>query len=54
VTVYVIADGAVVAIRAATGTPGRVIRAGNGVDAIAVTPDGKTAYAVNGGNNARM
>jgi hypothetical protein len=28
VTVYVIADGAVVAIRAATGTPGRVIPAG--------------------------
>ena len=50
VTVYVIADGAVVAIRAATDTPGRVIRAGNGVDAIAVTPDGKIAYAVNSNN----
>jgi YVTN family beta-propeller protein len=51
VTVYVIADGAVVAIRAATGTPGRVIPAGNGSDAIAVTPDGKTAYAVNSNNS---
>jgi DNA-binding beta-propeller fold protein YncE len=48
VTVYVIADGAVVAIRAATGTPGRVIRAGIDPDAIAVTPDGTTAYVTNG------
>jgi YVTN family beta-propeller protein len=47
VTVYVIADGAVVAIRAAIGTPGRVILAGTDPDAIAVTPDGKTAYVTN-------
>jgi YVTN family beta-propeller protein len=44
VTVYVIADSAVVAIRAATGVPGRKIPAGTVPVAVAVTPDGKTAY----------
>jgi YVTN family beta-propeller protein len=44
VTVYVIVDSAVVAIRAATGVPGPKIPAGTVPVAVAVTPDGKTAY----------
>ena len=46
-TVYVIADSAVIAIRAAPGARGREIRAGAVPYAVAVTPDGKTAYVTN-------
>jgi DNA-binding beta-propeller fold protein YncE len=52
VTVYVIADNAVVAIRAATGARSREIPAGAVPYAVAVTPDGKTAYVLSGETGA--
>lgn len=35
-------------IRTATNTAGKAIRVGQGPDAIAITPDGRTVYVVNG------
>jgi YVTN family beta-propeller protein len=37
-------------IATATGTPGKPITVGDGPVAIAITPDGKTAYVVNQGS----
>jgi len=53
VTAYVASHGAgtVTPIRAATSTALKAIKVGNGPVAIAITPGGQTAYAVNGGGS---
>ena len=50
-TAYVVNSdsGTVTPITTATNTPGRPIRVGEGPLAIAVTPNGKTAYVANEG-----
>ena len=54
VTVYVISGypGArtVTPVNTATGKPGRAIKVGGGASAVAITPNGKTAYVANGVN----
>ena len=45
------AAGTVTPIDLATSTPGTPITVGSEPDAIAITPDGSTAYVVNGGDN---
>ena len=37
-------------INTATGKPGKAIKVGGGRHAIAITPDGKTAYVANSGS----
>src|SRR5205823_10824544 len=51
VTAYVVnfLAGTVTPVNTATNTAGKAIKVGNGPSAIAITPDGKTAYIVNSG-----
>src|ERR1022692_3990168 len=51
VTAYVVnqGSGTVTPINTATGKPGKAIKVGNSPGAIAITPNGKTAYVVNAG-----
>jgi YVTN family beta-propeller protein len=46
---YVTSGAGVTPIHTATGTAGMTIKAGNGPSAIAITPDGQTAYVANDG-----
>lgn len=50
VIAYVLHGDAVTPIQTATGRPGHAIRVGVDPMAIAITPDGKTAYVVNFGS----
>ena len=44
-------NGKVTAISTATDTAGTPFNVGTGPNAIAITPDGQTAYVVNGGDD---
>jgi hypothetical protein len=41
-----LASATVTPVSTATGRPGKAIRVGGGIDAIAITPNGKTAFVV--------
>jgi YVTN family beta-propeller protein len=55
VTAYIVNNGSdtVTPIRTATKTAGKAIKVGSEPDAIAITPNGKTAYVANGGDAMR-
>src|SRR5215469_11575936 len=45
-TIYVVNGNGVVPVPVATNKPGKLIKAGQGTDGIAITPDGSTAYVL--------